>query len=139
MESDLSKKDLSFHYAGFKKRLIAFLIDISICIGLAWLIWGADIVTTSGSGFQINMHNEQMLIPVLYFLLFWSIFSTSIGKYLLGLSIIDKQGQKITYWQSLIRTLAYSLLLAGVWLMLFNKEKITFHDLLASTRVVSNN
>jgi len=139
MESDSLKEELSFHYAGFKKRMFAFLIDISICIGLAWLIWGSDIINTSGDAFQISMHNEQMLIPAFYFLLFWAVWSTSAGKYLLKLRIIDKQGNKITYWQALIRTLSYCLLIAGVWLMLTNKEKVTLHDLLASTRVISNN
>ena len=131
--------EISFQYASLKSRLPAFLIDLATTTGIAWLIWRDQVVSSSDSGFHVNMNNEQLLIPAIYFFLFWAIFSSSIGKFLLGVKIIDKKGNKITYWQALLRTAAYFLLAIGGWLMLLNTEKMALHDLIAGTRVVSRN
>jgi len=144
-------------YAGFGIRLLAWLIDflvllfLSLIIGLisgffiAFLLIYVSIVSADSSivtslsnfisgfiGFSVNL---------LYFTLFWSSkFQGTPGKILLGLKIVDANGNKISYSTALIRyisTIISSLLLGiGYLLIIFDGKKQALHDKLASTYVI---
>ena len=144
-------------YAGFGIRLLAWLIDflvllfLSLIIGLisgffiAFLLIYVSIVSADSSivtslsnfisgfiGFSVNL---------LYFTLFWSSkFQGTPGKILLGLKIVDANGNKISYSTALIRyisTIISSLLLGiGYLLIIFDDRKQALHDKLASTYVI---
>ena len=72
-------------------------------------------------------------------------YQGTFGKYLLGMKIVNQNGQKISFSTSIIRTLVYFLqtLIAApltVWLLLmigFTEYKQGLHDLAAKTFVVS--
>ena len=144
-------------YAGFGIRLLAWLIDflvllfLSFIIGLisgffiAFLLIYVSIVSADSSivtslsnfisgfiGFSVNL---------LYFTLFWSSkFQGTPGKILLGLKIVDANGNKISYSTALIRyisTIISSLLLGiGYLLIIFDGKKQALHDKFASTYVI---
>jgi uncharacterized RDD family membrane protein YckC len=144
-------------YAGFGIRLLAWLIDflvllfLSFIIGLisgffiAFLLIYVSIVSADSSivtslsnfisgfiGFSVNL---------LYFTLFWSSkFQGTPGKILLGLKIVDVNGNKISYFTALIRyisTIISSLLLGiGYLLIIFDGKKQALHDKFASTYVI---
>ena len=144
-------------YAGFGIRLLAWLIDflvllfLSLIIGLisgffiAFLLIYVSIVSADSSivtslsnfisgfiGFSVNL---------LYFTLFWSSkFQGTPGKILLGLKIVDANGNKISYSTALIRyisTIISSLLLGiGYLLIIFDGKKQALHDKFASTYVI---
>ena len=144
-------------YAGFGIRLLAWLIDflvllfLSFIIGLisgffiAFLLIYVSIISADSSivtslsnfisgfiGFSVNL---------LYFTLFWSSkFQGTPGKILLGLKIVDANGNKISYSTALIRyisTFISSLLLGiGYLLIIFDGKKQALHDKLASTYVI---
>ena len=65
--TEIPKKEMN--YAGFGIRLFAFIIDISIYMTIAYLIWGNQVVNTSNGGVYVGLKNEQMIIPLLYFFL----------------------------------------------------------------------
>jgi Predicted membrane protein/domain len=146
-------------YAGFGIRLLAWLIDSLVLlflsfitalifgffIAIAFLLIDLSIVSADSSivtfltnfisgfvGFSVNL---------LYFTLFWSSkFQGTPGKILLGLKIVDANGNKISYSKALIRyisTLLSSLLLGiGYLLIIFDGKKQALHDKLASTYVI---
>jgi len=144
-------------YAGFGIRLLAWLIDFLVLLFLsfiialisgffiAFLLIYVSIVSADSSivrflsdfiggfiGFSVNL---------LYFTLFWSSkFQGTPGKILLGLKIVDANGNKISYSTALIRyisTIISSLLLGiGYLLIIFDGKKQALHDKLASTCVI---
>ena len=144
-------------YAGFGIRLLAWLIDFLVLLFLsfiialisgffiAFLLIYVSIVSADSSivrflsdfiggfiGFSVNL---------LYFTLFWSSkFQGTPGKILLGLKIVDANGNKISYSTALIRyisTIISSLLLGiGYLLIIFDGKKQALHDKLASTYVI---
>ena len=144
-------------YAGFGIRLLAWLIDFLVLLFLsfiialisgffiAFLLIYVSIVSADSSivrflsdfiggfiGFSVNL---------LYFTLFWSSkFQGTPGKILLGLKIVDANGNKISYSTALIRyisTFISSLLLGiGYLLIIFDGKKQALHDKFASTYVI---
>jgi len=144
-------------YAGFGVRLLAWLVDLLVLLFLsfiialisgffiAFLLIYVSIVSANSSivtflsdfisgfiGFSVNL---------LYFTLFWSSkFQGTPGKILLGLKIVDANGNKISYSTALIRyisTFISSLLLGiGYLWIIFDGKKQALHDKLASTYVI---
>jgi uncharacterized RDD family membrane protein YckC len=144
-------------YAGFGIRLLAWLIDFLVLLFLSFIIAlisgfliafiliyvsivsaDSSIVTSLSNfisgfiGFSVNL---------LYFTLFWSSkFQGTPGKILLGLKIVDANGNKISYSTALIRyisTFISSLLLGiGYLLIIFDGKKQALHDKFASTYVI---
>jgi len=144
-------------YAGFGIRLLAWLIDFLVLLFLsfiialisgffiAFLLIYVSIVSADSSivrflsdfiggfiGFSVTL---------LYFTLFWSSkFQGTPGKIVLGLKIVDVNGNKISYSTALIRyisTFISSLLLGiGYLLIIFDGKKQALHDKFASTYVI---
>ena len=145
-------------YAGFGIRLLAWLIDLLVLLFflrfiialisdffIAFIFIYVSIVSADSSivrflsdfiggfiGFSVTL---------LYFTLFWSSkFQGTPGKIVLGLKIVDVNGNKISYFTALIRyisTIISSLLLGiGYLLIIFDGKKQALHDKLASTYVI---
>ncbi len=123
-------------YAGFGIRLLAYIFDAVIYFFIAWLIWGDKVVSSSNGSFNASLNNEQLLIPLAYFILFWLVLSSSPGKMLLGLKIRKMDGSKIGIKEVLIRVLVYIVIFIGGWFILGNKKKQALHDMAAGTVVV---
>jgi len=147
----------SVEYAGFGIRLLAWLIDflvllfLSLIIGLisgffiAFLLIYVSIVSADSSIVRFLSDFIGVFIgfsvTLLYFTLFWSSkFQGTPGKIVLGLKIVDVNGNKISYFTALIRyisTIISSLLLGiGYLLIIFDGKKQALHDKLASTYVI---
>ena len=145
-------------YAGFGIRLLAWLIDLLVLLFflrfiialisdffIAFIFIYVSIVSADSSivrflsdfiggfiGFSVTL---------LYFTLFWSSkFQGTPGKIVLGLKIVDVNGNKISYSTALIRyisTFISSLLLGiGYLLIIFDGKKQALHDKFASTYVI---
>ena len=144
-------------YAGFGIRLLAWLIDflvllfLSFIIGLisgffiAFLLIYVSIVSADSSIVRFLSDFIGVFIgfsvTLLYFTLFWSSkFQGTPGKIVLGLKIVDVNGNKISYFTALIRyisTIISSLFLGiGYLLIIFDGKKQALHDKLASTYVI---
>ncbi len=70
------------------------------------------------------------------------VYGTTLGKYLLGLRIVDmKTLEKPARWQYVVRYLGYIpstlLLMIGIFWISFNKERRGWHDYLARTTVIN--
>jgi uncharacterized RDD family membrane protein YckC len=135
-ENTIEKQAKEYRYAGFGVRLSAFIIDTAIYMLIAYLIWGNQVVNTSNGGIYIGLKNWQMIVPLLYFFLNWLILSSSIGKVIFGLKMINEEGNRINIKEIGLRLLMYLFMIIGVWFLFGNKKRQTLHDIVAKTFVV---
>lgn len=73
----------SMKYAGFGVSFVAYLIDAVIYFTIAYFIWGSSVAIASGGSLNGSLNNEQLLILLANFLIFWLVFSSTPGNMLL--------------------------------------------------------
>ena len=141
-----------YPYKGFWIRLVATLIDsIVLTIIIIFLAVFSLVVfgATLGEGAGIGMFFLVLILASLATILYKPIMEASdyqgtLGKYALGMKIVDKNGQRITMTSSFLRTILYIigaqlfLLCLGVVMIGFTEYKQGLHDILANTYVVTN-
>ena len=129
-------------YAGFWRRLVAYIIDGSLLVAFGGLLMGGVIsVAPNNSQAMLNVPWVTAAIGWAYFVLFeTSPAQGTIGKIALGLYVTDLQGDPISYPRAVFRYLfkTLSVLLCGVgWLLAaVTPRKQALHDLLAGTLVL---
>lgn len=150
--------------AGFLRRLAAFIVD-SIVLGIAMyaLIFLMLIVLGFGIGgiatmfesstrggvpegpllwvFVIGFYVLPILMQGAYHITFTgSAWQATPGKRLLGIKVVDYDGQRITLARSTGRwfaaALSYLTMYVGFLMAAFTDRKLALHDMIASTRVV---
>ncbi|MBD3269948.1 RDD family protein [Candidatus Peregrinibacteria bacterium] len=136
----------NFKYAGFWIRLLALLIDSLIVSLLMLLFFGSQIgVLYSGDPelIMVAMSTTTPLlaiVPIVYYILFWTLLSTTPGKMILKLKIVNYEGNKISFGQSVLRYIGYMLsaivLYIGFIWAAFDTKRQGWHDKIAKTYVV---
>ena len=140
-----------YPYKGFWIRLVAALIDsIVLTIIIIFLAVLSLVVfgTTLGEGAGIGMFFLVLILASLATILYKPLMEASeyqgtLGKYVLGLKIVDKNGNKISMSTSFVRTILFIigsqlfLLCLGVLMVGFTEYKQGLHDILANTYVVT--
>lgn len=149
---------LAGHYAGFASRTIALIIDLLvIVIGLAIAsslasllvqIFQVDTFLQAIFGSPDRVVTAKAAIASLfttltagaYLLLTWSLNGKSIGKAVMGLRIVDANGNYPYFWRSLRRLLGYvisaiPLFLGFAWVLVDNRRQ-GWDDKIAGTFVV---
>jgi uncharacterized RDD family membrane protein YckC len=129
-------------YAGFWRRLAAYLIDAALLSAIQGVLaTGVFIMAPRELHAVANLAPVSAAMSWAYFALFESSpMRATVGKYALGLYVSDTHGDPITfrratarYWLKLLSTLT---LMVG-WLMAaFTPRKQALHDLLAGTLVL---
>ncbi len=145
-------------YAGFWKRFLAYMIDMTpIFIAVfctAYFLLGFDVSLANHiNGNQTldekiqfvierNMIRDSALLLWVAYGLFMdcSKFQGTHGKILLGIKVVNKEGGRITFSQSIKRSVmkiigVIPLSLGYIWAA-FKKDKAAWHDLVAKTRVI---
>ncbi len=119
-------------YATKASRLGAFLIDDVVLFVIGFL-----------SGFI--SYGLGLIVSAMGGLLYFGIMEGSsmhgtFGKYLMGIAVVDENGQPLDYGKSFTRSISRILsgLILGIGFLLglFDEEGKTLHDRLAGTRVV---
>lgn len=137
-------------YAGFWKRVIAYLIDAFIIAFPVTMIFGTVIpqvlktenieVTTV----TVSMPQIIMLVASwVYFAGFESsAWQATIGKKILGMKVTDASGERIDFIKATIRYVAKFLssfiLMIGFIMVAFTAKKQGLHDFIAGTTVVNH-
>ncbi len=138
-------------YAGFWKRLFAFIIDFFIFnLSLIILLVGIGVLFLS-LGFEnpINLIRRSSF-PTQFFVLvmisYWSLFEASSlqatpGKLLLGMKVTDAQGGRMSCLRSFHRNLANILsfltFYIGYLIAVVAEKKQALHDKIADTLVIN--
>lgn len=145
-------------YAGFWKRLLAYVIDY-IILGIANQIIGivlAVIVGVGMSGIETdaedNIHINITYLIILFSIttvigwLYYAIMESSssqatLGKRALGIVVTDSEGNRISFFRATGRHFAKFIssiiLLIGYFMIAFTQKKQGLHDMIADTLVVS--
>lgn len=117
-----------------KNRLISFAIDTT----LAMIVFIALARILPSIGWILTI-----IIYFFYTTAFWSSKAQgTIGKYLVGSTVVDENGNRITY-QIAIKRYLYSWISFVVFgfgyiMALYEKDRKSFHDMMAKTLVVDN-
>ena len=134
-----------FNYAHLFRRFLAFVIDIAVLYGI-YILFGYlhDFV----SGLHIEIRTTllnilpiiMIIIIALYFPYTESRNKTSIGKFIMKLKVRTLKDEKISFFRSLFRFIAFFIeiiiLPFGTLLAFVTPRKQTFKDLLSKTVVV---
>jgi uncharacterized RDD family membrane protein YckC/Tfp pilus assembly protein PilE len=134
-------------YANFGARLVAFILDRSIiaviCFVLAWLL---TMITSSlggdGTVFVYAILMMYLLGPIYFSVLESSSLQATWGKRLLGIKVVDYQGNRLSFMHALGRNLggivsSFIPFAIGYFMAAFTQRKQAIHDIIASCLVVS--
>ncbi|CAB1084535.1 hypothetical protein D1AOALGA4SA_12051 [Olavius algarvensis Delta 1 endosymbiont] len=147
-------------YAGFWRRVVAYSVDIIPIFTITFLIFyfflGFDqaLIDFMNSDRSLearkDFYSERNTVRDSS-LIFWFVYCTileasaikgTFGKRLLRISVVNRNGDKISLKRSLSRNSfkiisAVPLFLGFLWVA-FTKEKRGWHDLIAKTYVIKN-
>ncbi len=138
------------YYAGFPQRFFAGLIDL-VCLslfeGIALLLYvwltGNTSINDFGTWFgtYAGFFCLSIVILTAYHVTQWTIWGQTLGKSLLGIKIVDRNGRKPQFGRALLRMTGYfpSLLLGGIGgflLIAFDPKRQGLHDKIAETYVI---
>ena len=127
-------------YAGFWLRVLAAIID-SLIFVLAGIIIGFIMGAMGGSAKSLDI--PFFIVSWLYFtLLESSSRQATIGKMVLGISVTDLSGNRISFGRATGRYFAKIIsgiiFCIGYIMAAFTAKKQALHDIMASTLVVKN-
>lgn len=125
----------SLTYAGWGRRLIACLIDASICVVF---------IIASAALFRISALISLTMIagPWLYFALFESsAYQATPGKRALGIQVLGVEGRRLSFWRATGRFWVKGLSMGITFCLaslvgLFTEKVQTLHDLAVDSIVV---
>ncbi|MEQ9619286.1 MAG: RDD family protein [Deltaproteobacteria bacterium] len=139
-----------FNLAGVMTRGAAFIVDIIIITLTAFISARAGLYFAGGFGAEIY-GSDRVLTPLYlallilastYFVFLHGLTGTTIGKMLMGIKLINNEGDNVGLWDSFVRWVGYyvsaSFLFAGFFWSLFDRESQTWHDKIAGTYVVKD-
>jgi len=140
-----------YPFKGFWIRFVATLIDaIILTIGLiffagfTFLFFGSTFGAAAAfSVLFLIIFGAIILILIYKPLMEASDYQATFGKSILGMKVVDQNGQKITMTSSFLRTILHIigaqafLLCLGVVMIGFTEYKQGLHDILANTYVVT--
>ena len=142
-------------YSSGMRRLVAFIID-HIAIGafvsiILWPFWGWPFEFENLHHFRwyntnwilgLSNHNvlRETLIILYYALMESSKYQATVGKIVMGIKVVNKQGQGLDFSKALLRNLSKILsafiLGIGYIMIVFDDRKQGLHDKIADTFVV---
>lgn len=89
--------------------------------------------------FALGATFVQFIIISFYFVISWTIFGTTLGKFFLKMKIVNfKTLQKPSLISSILRYLFYILGPINIFYLFFNKQKRAIHDYVAETIVIKS-
>ncbi len=143
------RRTVSGHYAGPVSRGAAAIIDIGVILGGFTVLWsGAAFLLDTLFGWDLGNADRGSLIGVIslvtwgffYLFLAHAVVGRTIGKGILGLTVVNADGSPISARGALVRTLALPLstLLfgAGLIMVVVQRENRALHDVIGRTAVV---
>lgn len=137
----------AFHekYAGFWIRFWAYLIDLSIVAAISGIVVKPIFRV---AGFEISNPSFLLFTPykitalvllLLYFTLMTKYLQQTVGKMIMGIRVVQKNGEKLTWstvvFRETIGRFISKLLVIPYLFVLFMPKKQALHDVFADTVV----
>lgn len=135
--------------AGFVTRLIAYVCD-AVIVAAMIAVGGWIAVLLDNLLETLNIETRAtlaaiyvFLIPViaaLYYVVFWSLTGRTVGKWLMGLRVVNPDGRPPSIGRSFVRLAGYLISAIVFWLgyawVLVDSERKAWHDHMANTYVI---
>ena len=145
------------HPAGFFSRFEAFVVDLVI-LSIFQLV-GSAFIQTIIKFFRLTglitrvqtwLENSTFdlvagttifsLFVIFYFVFFWTLVGFTPGKAILGLKVVRKDGERVSFFRALLRFFAYWIsaipLFLGFFWVLWDSKRQGWHDKIAGTQVM---
>ena len=117
-------------YAGFWKRLAAYLVDYFIIGIICWII---SLIGVFGNFLSF-------LILAVFLIGFWSATGQTPGKAVVGIKIVRLDGTNIGLGNAVLRFIGYIvssiIFFIGFLMIGWHGKKLGLHDLIAATAVI---
>jgi len=125
------------------ERLLAFLIDISLCV----LTFYCITIAIKKVGFNLDENFEEGFFFVLSWFYFAGLESSkrqaTLGKIIEGIIVTDLNGNRLTFWRASIRFVSTIIsdmaMFVGHIMIAFTRYKQGLHDMLTNTLVLKKN
>lgn len=143
LDDKTQTKEEVFELAGFNERFLAYLIDtfpfvflnyytLALAIKNNYIVWNPSIDT------------KWKLFWIAAFIIYEVIFTSggrrTLGKKLLGIKVINKDGGNLSVFRAFIRVIGYFIssftINIGYIMALFNQNRRALHDFLAGSVVI---
>lgn len=135
--------------AGFVTRLFAYLMDLVLLAGVVAVGgWISVLVDTAIESMGLDPSVDMAVIYLVsipfiigaYYVMFWSLTGRTVGKWFMGLKVVDKRGETPSIGRSILRFLGYGLSALALWVgyawVIVDRERRGWHDHIARTWVV---
>lgn len=139
MKGDSIASIMNYRFAGLFIRCIAFFLDVFIIFSistLALILFPENQTGLAGIFLLVNY-----VFFFFYTLFFWENFSTTPGKMILGLKIVQYDNCNMSTIASIHRLIGYHvsfiMFFSGFLMIHFDRRNQGFHDKLAKTYVVT--
>jgi uncharacterized RDD family membrane protein YckC len=139
-----------YNLAGFISRAMAMIIDMLLVSLIAFLAATTGLYLANGFALE-GFGSENIFIPVYlalfflastYFVFLHGYGGKTVGKILMGIRLINNEGERVGFGEAFIRWLGYyisaAFLFAGFLWALVDSECQTWHDKLSGTYVVKD-
>jgi len=137
--------EMARRYAGFWKRMAAMILDnlilIAVFLFLMFLFNGFMDFKDSDT-----LEGWVSLVSIPLFWLYFAFMESSakqatFGKMVLGIKVVDLQGNRISFWRAsgryFAKIVSYVILLIGYLMAAFTQRKQALHDMMAGCLVVN--
>lgn len=130
--------------AGFNERFLAYLID---CLPFLFATWLTFKIAVNSGALLPNFAGELKvkLLWVAVYIVYQAVFSSggraTLGKRIMGLRVVDKDGGPLSLGRGFVRGFSYFLssgtLNFGFLMALFTSESRALHDYTTGSRVIA--
>jgi len=139
-----------YNLAGFISRALAMIIDIAIVSMIALLsvfaglfvVYGFNFGAYGSGNITLPLYLILFLLSSTYFVFLHGYGGKTAGKTLLGIKLINNEGEGVGLWEAFVRWIGYYIsgvfLFAGFLWFLVDSECQTWHDKIAGTYVVKD-
>lgn len=134
--------DLSTAEKGtFGPRLVAYIIDSIILFVVNFVLgFALRLLPGSGGGATMLSWALSLLVPLAYFVYFWSTTGATPGKKAMNLRVVAVDGSPITGGKAFVRYIGYIIsaivfFLGFIWIAI-DQDRQGWHDKIAGTYVV---
>ena len=136
------------NYAGSVSRLLAFIIDVVVSAGLFSLgLAATSLAVQVVTGHSVSWNKTNIVVAIIlgaweffYFAYSWAASGRTFGMAVLGVRVVQADGEAITPWRGVLRAVVFplSFLFFGLGFLgiLVQREHRALHDLLAGTAVI---
>jgi uncharacterized RDD family membrane protein YckC len=135
--------------AGFVTRMFAYIMDLVLLAGIVAMGgWISILIDSALESMGLDPRIDMAVIylwsvPFIigaYYVMFWSLTGRTVGKWFMGLKVVDKHGNTPSIGQSILRFIGYGLSALAFWIgyawVIIDDERRGWHDHIARTWVV---